>query len=128
MTATVPLLLHPDAAGRHAVTSFFSTFGRSGRIALRRNACRPHHIDDAGREAGQQERETPPRRDPEHAVECPADGGTDQDPGHELAGKPKPARISRCIGARSTSVCFGRLARPLPAELITETPEPRGKS
>src|SRR5262249_41168899 len=61
-------------------------------------------------------------------VERPADGGTPQDPAHKFAGERDPTRVSRCIGGRSRTICFGRFVRPLRAELITETPEPRGKS
>src|ERR1700678_514022 len=91
MTATVPSLLRRDADGQSAVMSFALSLGRHARIARGREACRPHHMDDAGRKAEQQKNNQPPRRDPEQAVERPADGGTDQDPGHEFAGESKPA-------------------------------------
>ena len=58
----------------------------------------------------------------------PADGGTDQDPSHEFTREPEPARVSRCVGSRSTAVFFRRFTRPSVAKLIAETPEPRGES
>src|ERR1700677_4156337 len=97
-------------------------------VAPGHDAGRPHYIDDARGEAKQQEHDQPPRRGPEQAVERPPDGGTDQHSRHELGRQPKPARKPRCIGNRPTAVRFGGVARPVAAEFITETPEPRGKS
>jgi hypothetical protein len=88
---------------------------------------RPHQIHHTGREAEQQEHDQPPWRDAKQAIERPAEGGTDQDPGYEFAGEPKPARVSRRIGGRLAAARFQRFARPMLAELIAETPEPRGK-
>src|SRR6266849_8697724 len=130
MTATVP---YASSSRRRRptcrqVVSSFLTLGRNAGTAPGRDACSPHHINHAGHEAEQQKYDQAPRRDPEHAVERPADAGAEQHRAHELAGKPKPARISRCISGRWTTTCFGRFVRPLPAESIAETPEPRGKS
>src|SRR6266481_2480696 len=138
MTATVPYASSSRRRRpicRQVLSSF--TLGRNARLPAlprmrgrvgRRDACRPHHIHHAGHEAEQQKYNQAPRRDPEHAVERPADAGTEQHPAHELAGKPKPARISRCVSGRWTTTCFGRFVRPLLALSIAETPEPRGKS
>jgi hypothetical protein len=101
---------------------------RSAGTAPRSDTRRPDHIHHTGRKAEQQEHDQSPRRDPEKPVKRPANAGADQDPGYEFAGKPKPARVSRRIGGRSAGARFGRLARPVLAELIAETPEPRGES
>src|SRR5579859_4353231 len=122
MTATVPSgssFRHYRPICRHVVSSI---------LLSRRGARGPYHIEDAGREAEHQEYHQPPRRDAEPPVECPADAGTYQDPGHEFNREPKSARKTGGIGARLTSGWFGRAARPLPVELIAETPQPRGES
>src|SRR5262249_11891767 len=94
----------------------------------RRHARRPYHIHHAGHKAEQQKHDQPPRLDSEQRVKRPADGGADQDPGNEVAGKREPARISRRVGDRLTAARFRRSAWPVPAKLITETLEPRGES
>src|SRR5262249_48899792 len=83
--SNVPSVLHPNVN---------MPSGRIVVLTLGPNACRPHHIQDAGRKAEQQKHDHSPRRDPKYAVERPADGGANQDPGHKFAGKPKPARVS----------------------------------
>src|ERR1700731_2954469 len=135
MTATVPSVL--SSKTRPAIVPsrrivlparWLLTLGLGAPVWFGRDASSPHHIDNARREAEQQEHNHPPRRDPEQPIKRPADPGADPDAGHELAGEPKSARISGCIGGRSTSARFGRFARPLPVDLIAETPEPRGES
>jgi hypothetical protein len=98
----------------------------TARIVPRRD--RPHHIYHASRKAEQQKHDQPPRRDSQQAIKPPADASTDQDPAYEFAGEPKPARVSRRIGGRLAAARFRRLAWPVLAKPIAETPEPRGKS
>src|SRR5579864_9296984 len=128
MTVTVPVSHHDTAAIMPPGRAAFLTVGRTAGFAVRRHSRRPYHIHHAGHKAEQQKHDQPPRRDSEQTVKRPADGGADQNPGNEVAGKREPARISRRIGGRLTAVRFWRSARPVPAKLITETPEPRGKS
>jgi hypothetical protein len=106
----------------------FLTVRRTAGIVSRRHACRPYHIHHAGHKAEQQKHDQPPRRDAKQTIKRPADGGTDQDPGYEVAGKRKPARVSRRISGRFTATRFRPSAWPVLAKLITETPKPRGKS
>ncbi len=126
MTATVPVYRPDIANNMPSGRVFILTVGPPAGIVFRRD--RPNHIHHAGCEAEQQEYDQPPRRNSEQLVQRPADAGADQDPGYEFAGEPKPARVSRRIGGRLASARIRRFARPVLAELIAETPEPRRKS
>jgi len=128
MTATVPVHFPDDAPITPSGRVIVPTVRRTAGIAPWRDACRPDHVHHTGRKAEQQKHDQPPGRDSEQPVKRPADAGTDHDPSYEFASEPKPARVSRRIGGRSAGARFKRLARPMPAELIAETPEPRGKS
>src|SRR5215470_11798700 len=105
MTATVPsvLLSRRCRPTSHRAATSFLVLGRKTRITFGRNAGRPYHVHHAAHEAEQQKYDQPPWRDPEHAVKGPADGSTDDDPGHEFAGESKSACITRRIGSRWTT-------------------------
>src|SRR5450631_2669101 len=92
------------------------------------NPRRPHHIEHAGGETEQQEHNKPPRRDAEPAVEPPADAGADENAGDQLGREPDPTRHARTNGFRRWAFRLRHTARPVAAELITETPQSRGKS
>src|SRR5262249_57952611 len=89
---------------------------------------RGHHVENSGCEAEEQKHDHPPRRDSEPAIEKPADGRTNHNPGHELGREPKTAGDRRRIGGRTLArVTFGRTGSMDAAEPFAETLKTRGE-
>src|SRR5262249_42585752 len=107
-----------------------SSLLRTGRVqcVARHYSRRAHHVENPGCEAEGQTYDDPPRRDSEPAIEKPADGRTDHNPGHELGREPKTAGDRRRIGGRTlTRATFGRTVSMDAAEPFAETLKPRGE-
>src|SRR5262249_13912558 len=85
------------------------------------------HVEHARREAEQHEHDQAPGRDPERAVEEPADHRSHEHAAHKLGREPEAARHRRGIDRPGRRIRSGRAARAR-VELCAETLEPRGES
>src|SRR3954466_12586795 len=83
----------------------------SARGFIRDNACRPHHVDHAGREADQEEHDETPRRGRQQPVEAPANSRTDDNTRDQFGRKAETARESRGSGCSVSAILAG-LASP----------------
>src|SRR3990167_6911314 len=83
-----------------------------GQMSVANDTCRPHHVKNPGGKAKQQKHNEPPRRDPEPAIEQPADYRTHDHARDQFGRQPKTAGHRRRIGGLTrTCGIFGRPAR-----------------
>src|SRR5215831_3562137 len=114
------------AAARPARSSSFRT-GWPQCVFGNHTRC-PHHVENPRGEAEQQKHDHSPRRNPQPAIEQPADGRTDEHAGNELGRKPKTTSHRRRIGGRTFALAaFGWTVGMDVAEPFAETLEPRGE-
>src|SRR5437660_3113122 len=118
-------------AGTQKPNSSGCRFG-SAAGPIRNHAHRPHHGENAGREAEQKEHDEPPGGCRQQAVEAPANHCPDNNAGDQLRGKAKAARHCGSSGCSvSASIC-GLVSPDLSAvanfgQPLVETYEPCGK-
>src|SRR3954471_538092 len=99
---------------------------------VRDDARRPHHVDDPGREAEQEEHDETPGRRRQQTVDSPADPGADNNTRDQFRRKAETARESRGSGC-SVSTTFAGFASPDAAAVanfrqpLVQTSEPCGK-
>src|ERR1700738_646222 len=110
--------------------SMAGSFLRTGRLQRlgRNHAGCAHHVENPRCEPAQQTYDHPPGRNPEPAIERPADGCADDDSGDELAGESKSAGDRRRItGATRSLTLFGGGLGTDVAQAVTETTESSGE-
>src|SRR6476661_7942212 len=94
-----------SSAGQAGFQKIYSRLSACGLI--RNDACRPHHVDHAGREAEQEEHDETPGRGRQQTVEPPADRRTDNNTRDQFGGKAKTARKGRCPRRAVIIPCSG---------------------
>src|ERR1700742_407366 len=65
-------------------------------LVARNDTRGAHHVEHAGGEAEQQKYNEPPRREPEPAVDQPAEAGADQHACNKFVRKPEAPRVTGC--------------------------------
>src|SRR5579862_6445332 len=97
------------------------------QMSLTHDTGRAHHVKYPGGKAEQQENDEPPWRNPQPAVEQPADDRPHNHTCDQFGRKSKTAGIRRsACGLTRIRACFGMPARC--GEPVAETLEPRGES
>src|SRR5512140_3916033 len=97
------------------------------QMPLTHDTGRAHHVEYPGGKAEQQKYDQPPRRNPQPAVEQPADDRAYNHACDQFGRHAKAAGIRRSVGGLTRiRVVFGRPARC--GEPFAETLEPRGES